>query len=70
MAKQNDLKNYEKATTTFGKETDFNGTLRFTDSLKIEGKFTGKIDSSGRLFIGEGATIKADIKTIAKCSIV
>jgi cytoskeletal protein CcmA (bactofilin family) len=62
MAKNNEHKGIEKITTTLGKETSFNGVLRFKDSLKIDGTFEGKIESPGFLYIENGATVKADIK--------
>ncbi len=62
MARNNDHKGLEKISTTLGKETNFNGTLRFQESLKIDGKFEGDIESSGFLYIENGALVKADIK--------
>jgi cytoskeletal protein CcmA (bactofilin family) len=62
MAKNNDLKVIEKITTTLGKETNFNGTLKFKDSLKIDGSFEGEIESSGYLYIENGATVTANIR--------
>jgi cytoskeletal protein CcmA (bactofilin family) len=62
MAKKSDNQEYEKITTTLGKETVFRGTMRFKKSLKIDGDFEGRIESSGFLFIEDGAKIKADIK--------
>ena len=61
MAKTNDLKGIEKIVTTLGRETNFSGTMRFKTSLKIDGKFQGKIISPGFLFINEGAEVNADI---------
>jgi cytoskeletal protein CcmA (bactofilin family) len=62
MAKNNDLKTIEKITTTLGKETNFNGTLKFKESLKIDGSFEGEIESSGYLYIENGATVTANIR--------
>lgn len=45
--------------TTLGRETSFSGTLRFKDSLRIQGKFEGEIDSQGRLYIDQDATVSA-----------
>lgn len=45
--------------TTLGKETSFSGTLRFKDSLRIQGKFEGEIDSMGRLIIDCDAVVSA-----------
>jgi cytoskeletal protein CcmA (bactofilin family) len=62
MAKVNDHKGNERIRTTLGKETDFNGTMKFKDSLKIIGKFKGEIVSPGFLYIENGAEVKANIK--------
>lgn len=62
MAKTAEIKAGEKITTTLGKETVFTGTMRFSKSLKIDGKFEGEIISSGFLYVDEGAEVKADIK--------
>jgi cytoskeletal protein CcmA (bactofilin family) len=62
MPKNNDHKGGEKITTTLGKETSFDGILRFRESLKIDGKFEGQIESPGFLYIENGATVKANIK--------
>ncbi len=39
--------------TVAGEETSFEGSLEFTDSLVITGKFSGTIKSSGYLEIGK-----------------
>ncbi len=62
MARNNDHKGIEKISTTLGKETSFNGKLCFRESLKIDGKFEGDIESSGFLYIENGAFVMADIK--------
>lgn len=48
--------------TTFGKGTSFNGTLKFQSSLKIVGRYEGKIESEGFLYVEKGAEVNADIK--------
>jgi len=62
MAKNEDHKSAERITTTLGKETDFNGVMRFRDSLKIDGTFSGEIVSSGFLYVEQGAVITANIR--------
>ena len=62
MAKNDDRKGMEKISTTLGRETAFNGVMRFKDSLKIDGSFTGEIVSSGFLYIENGANVTANIK--------
>ncbi len=51
------MKNRKKdgSLTVLGKETVFDGVLQFTDSLKIDGKFIGAIDSQGFLEISKTA---------------
>jgi cytoskeletal protein CcmA (bactofilin family) len=61
MAKNEDHKGIERISTTLGKETDFNGVMRFKDSLKIDGNFSGEIVSAGFLFVEQGASITANI---------
>jgi cytoskeletal protein CcmA (bactofilin family) len=62
MAKNDDHKGLEKISTTLGKETAFNGIMRFKNSLKIDGTFTGEIVSSGFLYIENGASVTANIR--------
>ncbi len=62
MSKNNEHKGLEKITTTLGKETSFNGILRFKESLKIDGRFDGEIVSPGYLVIENGAVVTANIK--------
>lgn len=53
--------NREVASTTLGRGTNFVGVMKFGRSLRIEGHFEGRIDSSGFLYISSGAEVKADI---------
>jgi cytoskeletal protein CcmA (bactofilin family) len=62
MAKNEDHKGAERITTTLGRETDFNGVMRFKDSLKIDGAFSGEIVSTGFLYVEQGASITANIR--------
>ena len=62
MGKNADHKGTDRITTTLGKSTVFNGTMRFSKSLKIDGRFEGEIISSGFLYVEDGAVVKADIK--------
>jgi cytoskeletal protein CcmA (bactofilin family) len=48
-------------TTVLGRSTRLNGTLHFSESLKINGYFEGEIVSSGLLYIEEGARVMADL---------
>ena len=65
MAKKDeysDIKESEKVETVFSETTSFDGTLKFSTSIKIEGNFKGKIISKGYLMIGENAKVRANIK--------
>jgi len=57
-----DIKDSEKVETVFSEATTFNGVLKFNRSIKIEGKFKGRIISKGLLIIGETAKVRANIK--------
>ena len=46
--------------TVFGQETEFDGTLEFTDNLVITGKFTGTIKATGSLEIDKAAVCNVD----------
>lgn len=46
--------------TIFGQETEFEGTLEFTDSLIITGKFKGTINATGSLNIEKSAQCTVD----------
>lgn len=57
-----DIKEGEKVETVLSTATSFNGVLRFSSSLKIEGSYKGTIESSGHLIVGENAKVRANIK--------
>ena len=52
----------DQAGTTLGDDTEFNGTLKFGNSLKIEGKFQGDLSSPGHLIIGRSGEVRAEVK--------
>ena len=56
------LKDIESISTILGNETVFKGTMRFSKPLKIDGKYEGKIESEGFLYVEEGAEVHADIQ--------
>ena len=63
MAKQGALDIDESMIdTVLAQDINFSGTMRFSKSLMIKGKFDGDIDATGHLIIGPGATAKATIK--------
>ena len=51
----------ENPQTRLGPETFLKGELKFNESMRISGRFHGKISSGGFLYIEKGAEIEADI---------
>jgi len=47
--------------TTFSVNTSFEGTLKFQNSLRINGDFKGKIEATGLLVLGPNSKVSADI---------
>jgi cytoskeletal protein CcmA (bactofilin family) len=41
--------------------SSFKGELEFEDTMRIDGKFNGKITSKNELIVGESATIEGDL---------
>ncbi|MBR4796946.1 MAG: polymer-forming cytoskeletal protein [Spirochaetia bacterium] len=58
-------KDIEKTAALIGKDASLDGTLRFSKSLRICGRFQGIIDATGFLNVAAGAEVKADIKAYA-----
>jgi cytoskeletal protein CcmA (bactofilin family) len=54
---------------TLGKETSFNGLLKFQETLLVQGKFKGTIEASGALIVGKDALIDADRITISSLTV-
>ena len=50
-----------KIDTVIADDIDFRGKITFKNSLKIKGSFEGKIETDGKLIIGQEATVNADI---------
>lgn len=57
-----DIKDSVKVETVFSETTSFDGILKFNTSIKIEGKFKGRIVSKGLLIVGENAKVRANIR--------
>lgn len=45
-----------------GADTEFEGKLSFTGTVRIDGHFKGDILAEGTLIVGEAATVEADIR--------
>ena len=63
MAKT-DARRKNPRVVVFGNATSFDGHLRFRESLCIQGKFRGTIESTGDLVVDKGAVVEADSITV------
>lgn len=61
VADRSIVEDENKIDTVIAEDIDFRGTLKFKNSLKIKGKFEGKIISDGQLIIGRESVTSADI---------
>ncbi|MFH1737924.1 MAG: polymer-forming cytoskeletal protein [bacterium] len=48
--------------TTLGPDTEFEGTLKFRHTLKIEGKFKGSITTDGHVIVGRTGEVNAEMR--------
>ena len=62
MDNEQGFKNTEFKGTVFGQDVEFNGSLKFKDSLRINGSFEGDIVSDGMLIVGQSGVVKANVK--------
>jgi len=51
----------DKEITFLGKNTEFEGKLRFEGALRIDGYYKGEITSDGNLVVGEDALVEGDM---------
>lgn len=55
------MKERDNISTYLGKDTRFEGNLKFNGTIRIDGRFRGEILGDGTLIVGEGARIDSDI---------
>ena len=48
--------------TVLADDIHFQGTMKFSKSLMIKGKFEGQIDATGHLIVGPNAVVNATVK--------
>ena len=65
MAKSEGKKKNAAKLVILGNSTNFDGFLRFNDSLCIKGKFKGSINAQGDLIVDKGAVVEADSISVA-----
>ena len=52
----------EEITTILGKGSSFEGKLTFEGTVRIDGRFSGEIQTEGTLIVGESAEVQANIR--------
>ncbi len=55
------MKKIDRISTYVGKDTEFEGNLKFYGTIRIDGHFRGEILGEGTLIVGEGAMIESDV---------
>ena len=55
-----DERKKDPSVVILGRKTSFDGTLKFNDTLRVQGKFTGTIEASGALIVDKDAEVNAD----------
>ncbi len=55
------MKERDRSVTFVGKDTEFEGTLTFHGTIRLDGHFKGEITADGSLTVGEEAMIEANI---------
>jgi cytoskeletal protein CcmA (bactofilin family) len=55
-----DGKRKDSSVVTLGRESKFNGMLRFKETLRIQGQFKGTIEAGGDLIVDKDAVVEAD----------
>ncbi len=61
MAKEKGIMSNNEITTILGKGSSFEGKLTFEGTVRIDGEFSGQIDTKGTLVIGQSAQVTAEI---------
>lgn len=51
-----------KVNTFLGKDTTFQGDLTFSGAIRIDGRFQGRITSSGTLIVGREGRLESDVR--------
>lgn len=69
MPKQEGKKADGRAIVVLGKSTNFNGMLKFQETLRVQGKFKGTIEASGALIVDKDAVVEADHITVSSLTV-
>ncbi len=69
MTPKQETRKKESSIVTFGKQTNFNGHLKFQETLLVQGKFKGTIDAAGALIVDKEAVVDADRITVSSLTV-
>lgn len=56
------MKKKDRLIAFLGPETNFRGELNFDGTIRLDGRFQGKITGTGNLIVGEKAAMDAEIR--------
>jgi len=56
------MKRRDEINAFLGRNTEFEGKLSFSGTVRIDGRFKGEILSDGTLIVGDSAVLEADIQ--------
>jgi cytoskeletal protein CcmA (bactofilin family) len=56
------MKEGDKEITFLGKDTRFEGKLRFQGTMRIDGHFKGEVSAQGNLIVGEDALVEGELR--------
>ncbi|MDR1588243.1 MAG: polymer-forming cytoskeletal protein [Treponema sp.] len=69
MPKQEGKKKENTTVVVLGKNTSFDGFLKFRETLRIQGKFRGTIEATGALIVDKGAVVEADHISVSSLTV-
>lgn len=56
------MKRKDEINAFLGRNTEFEGILSFSGTIRIDGRFKGEILADGTLIVGDSAVLEADIR--------
>jgi cytoskeletal protein CcmA (bactofilin family) len=69
MSRQEGKLKDRAAVVVLGKATSFYGTLKFRETLRVQGKFRGTIEATGALIVDKDAVVEADRITVSSLTV-
>ena len=68
MSKQ-EVKNKEASVVILGKQTSFNGSLKFSEILHVQGTVRGTVEATGALIVDKDAVVDADRISVSSLTV-